>query len=238
MVQELSKFERELTVMLAEHEVPVAYSMNRLAMIINGRSPHPMQLFTCYWTAFNNIYVTLAEYNGETVKFKTNPDGSIKMRVTGPVSLPKVTTVSERKQIGLAFKQFSGDLKRRLVEHDSAKFFVYRTPHWRGKPVVQDADGQHLNGVLNVGHTVNSSHPVWEPIDTVAFEAYHKEAEDKSAQCDTLAMQIVNVLYAVRNNTFHGGKRVDDANDKEVLEKALPLLEMIVASFVKPQRTP
>lgn len=31
---------------------------------------------------------------------------------------------------------------------------------------------------------------------------------------------------------FHGGKRADDANDREVLQKALPVLKMIVESFV------
>lgn len=50
--------------------------------------------------------------------------------------------------------------------------------------------------------------------------------------CDPLARQILDVLYTIRNNAFHGGKRADDANDAEVLEKALPLLMMVVDSFL------
>ena len=40
------------------------------------------------------------------------------------------------------------------------------------------------------------------------------------------------MIYTVRNNTFHGGKRADDANDTQVLTEALPLLAMIVKSFL------
>jgi hypothetical protein len=36
----------------------------------------------------------------------------------------------------------------------------------------------------------------------------------------------------VRNNTFHGGKRADDANDHQVIKMALPLLKIIVEYFL------
>jgi hypothetical protein len=132
----------------------------------------------------------------------------------------------------LAFQHFTDDLKRRLVEHPSSSFFVYRTPQWRGQPIARDASGQRLNGVLNVGYTIDDQHPVWTPIDVQTFEEYQAGARDP-ARADALARQILNVLYTVRNNTFHGGKRADDANDREVLEKALPLLIAIVDSFVQ-----
>lgn len=63
------------------------------------------------------------------------------------------------------------------------------------------------------------------------YEEYQAGARDTST-CDALARQILDILYTVRKNAFHGGKRADDANDQEVLEKALPLLAMIVRSFV------
>ena len=64
------------------------------------------------------------------------------------------------------------------------------------------------------------------------FERHQIRALD-AAVCDVLARQILDVLYTVRNNTFHGGKRADDATDREVLEMSLPLLVMIVESFFR-----
>lgn len=145
--------------------------------------------------------------------------------------MPQVTVVGERDQIDLAFREVTDDLKCQLVEHPSSMFFVHRTPYWSGLPVERDGRGQRLNGVLNVGYTTDSKHPVWSPIDAKLFEAYQKGIRDGSTR-EPLARQILDVLYTVRNNTFHGGKRADDANDREVLQQALPLLKMIVDSFV------
>jgi len=49
---------------------------------------------------------------------------------------------------------------------------------------------------------------------------------------DILAHQIVKLLYAIRCNLMHGGKRYDDANDIDVVKNAFPLLESIVISFL------
>lgn len=182
--------------------------------------------------AFNNIYVTIAEQAGRQPQLQMNPDGSVKTRAIGHVNVPKVNTVSERDQLDLAFQSFTEDLKRGIVEHPCVRFFVDRTPSWRGLRIEYDNRNQRLNGVLNVGYTVDPLHPVWTPVDTVEFNKYH-QGGDTQERCNLLARQVLYVLYAVRNNTFHGGKRADDANDNEVLTNALPLLEMIVRSFVQ-----
>lgn len=221
---------------LADYEVPVAYSMVAMAAQTPERRSDSIQQFMCYWAAFNNIYVTIAERAGKRSQLKRNLDGSIRTRAAGQVNIPVVTIVSERDQLELAFQQFTDDLKRGLVEHACARFFVDRTPSWHGQRIEHDDRGQRLNGVLNVGHTVDARHPVWTPIDTAAFEAYSR-GDKTPERLDGLAEQFLDVLYTVRNNTFHGGKRADDANDNEVLAKALPLLEMIVGSFVRVGRT-
>jgi hypothetical protein len=115
--------------------------------------------------------------------------------------------------------------------HPTVAYFVERTPHWRGESIGKDAAGQRLNGVLNVGQTVNFDYPVWSPIDTSAWRQYVGGHMDP-ANRDALAKQLVDMLYTVRNNTFHGGKRADDAEDHRVVENALPLLRMIVESFL------
>jgi hypothetical protein len=216
---------------IAEYEVPVAHSMVAMARHLARRQGHPLEAFTCYWAAFNNIYIVVAERRGLRPRFRRNGDGSIRTRTVGQVNVPEVTPAREREQIDMAVAEFTDDLKRRLVEHPSARFFAYRTPQWHGQPIERDAHGQRLNGVLNVGYTRDAKDPVWTPVDTQAFEEYHRAARDVTNR-DVLARQIVDVLYTVRNNTFHGGKSPDDANDREVLEMALPLLVEIVESFV------
>lgn len=50
--------------MFADYEIPVAHSMVKLAAELRGYSAHPLQEFMCYWAAFNNIYVMIAEQQG------------------------------------------------------------------------------------------------------------------------------------------------------------------------------
>lgn len=215
---------------LAQHEVPVAFSLVSLIKQGTGQFTHPIGQFTCYWAAFNNIYVTIADRAGHRPRLTKRRDGSIRRRVDGSVSIPEVSPVSERQQIDSAFQRFSDDLKQRLIEHPSTRFFVYRTPYWKGRPIATDSNGQQLNGVLNVGYTLSVKNPVWAPIDTATFELYSRA---DVAGRDLLSKQILNLLYTIRNNAFHGGKRADDAHDSEVLENGFPLLAMIVDSLVE-----
>jgi hypothetical protein len=219
---------------LADHEVPVAYSMVALVVQPSALAFPPFHTFGCYWMAFNNIYVTIADRSGRCARLKKQPDGSLRTRLIANVNIPEVMSVSERHQMDLAFDAFAEDLKHRLIEHPSVRYFVYRTPSWHSQRLEHDAAGQRLNGVLNVGYTVSADHPVWSPIDTQLYERYMGGSQDKEAR-NVLGKQILNLLYTVRNNTFHGGKRADDANDREVVEQALPLLVMIVKSFLKPE---
>jgi hypothetical protein len=104
-------------VVFADYEVPVAQSMIRLAGGLRKANAHPIEEFVCYWAAFNNIYVTIAERAGRGPRLRKNPDGSIRSRSVGGVEVPEVDVVRERDQIGLAFQQLEDDLKRRLIEH-------------------------------------------------------------------------------------------------------------------------
>ena len=59
--------------------------------------------------------------------------------------------------------------------------------------------------MINIGHTVDASHPVWSPIDTGQYESYLQGKKDVKVT-DALAKQVLDLLYTVRNNAFHGGK--------------------------------
>jgi hypothetical protein len=61
----------EPTVAFADYEVPVAYSMVKMATRFKG-DVHPLGVFTCYWAAFNNIYVTIADQQGRRPQLRTH----------------------------------------------------------------------------------------------------------------------------------------------------------------------
>lgn len=214
---------------LHEIEVPVASSM--LALTSRRPIPNPIQTYMCYWIAFNNIYTVLTDRYGRGPQLRINKDGSLKTRYVGHVTMASVATVSEREQIDTAFEQFDNGLKDTLIAHQSTEFFVYRTPIWNGREIETDSRNQRLNGVLNVGRTIDFMYPIWSPISADLYEKYIL-GERRDAVRDELSKQLLFLLYTIRNNIMHAGKRADDANDRQVVEKALPLLKTIVAYFI------
>lgn len=193
---------------------------------------HPFEGYFLFWTAFNNIYTTIADREGRGPQIQKNAAGSIRTIANGSVNIPEVEIVSEREQIRLTFQEFGDELKHALILHPGMGFFVRRIPFWQGKEIEYDAFGQRVNGVINISCTSDSQYPVWSPIDRQHYEEY-LENPDNEENRDFLAGQIVAVLHTVRKNFMHSGKRLDDANDIRVVENALPMLELIVRSFIR-----
>jgi hypothetical protein len=223
-----------MTTVFQRYELPIAYSMIATARRIRPRrdGQHPFQQYFLFWTAFNNIYTTIAYREGCRTHIKENDDGSIATISNGYVNIPDVVIVSEREQIHHAFHEFDDDLKHTLILHEGTEYFVRRIPYWQGIKIEYDAFGQRVNGVINVNYTSDSQYPIWSPIDTQHYEEYLKNRENEENR-DFLAKQIVDLLYTIRINIMHGGKRFDDANDITVAENALPMLELIVSSFTR-----
>jgi len=115
-----------------------------------------------------------------------------------------------------------------LIKNPCVRFFVERKP--KGAPGKWDTAGQLINGVMNITRTRNSNEPVWSPIEKQKYENYL--AGDTSNQ-DELAKQIVFMLYTIRNNLVHGSKNQNQANDVEVVEMALHLLEIVAHAFIR-----
>jgi hypothetical protein len=213
-------------------QLPVATAMVSLAEATRD----PLPCYMCYWSAFNNIYRAIADAEIQGLpKYQTNADGTMKFVQRDPgdsVNIPRVITASESRQITHARLGFSDELKHRLISHNGTNYFVNRVPRFSDEPIERDIFGQELNGVINVGRTISREYPVWSPINKVLYRQY-MDGDRSQETADILVRQIVNLLYTVRNNLFHGGKRFDDASDREVLEHALPLLTMIVESFMR-----
>jgi len=223
-----------MTTIFQRHELPIAYSMIATARRIRPRRDgrHPFEKYFFFWTAFNNIYTTIAHSKGHRTRIKENDDGSIVTIANGNVNIPQVVIVSEREQIRLAFQEFVDDLKHTLILHAGTGYFVGRIPSWQGVQIEYDAFGQRVNGVINVDYTSDSQYPVWSPIDLQHYKEYLASPDNKENR-DFLARQIVDLLHTIRKNIMHGGRKFDDANDIAVFANALPMLELIVTSFTR-----
>ena len=177
------------------------------------------------------IYTTLAHRSGYHTRVKKNEVGTIITTPNGHVNIPEVETASEKEQIHRALQEFDDNLKDTLILHNSTQYFVSRTPYWDGIKIETDAFGQKLNGVIHVQHTSSDQYPVWSPIDFQYYQEYMADPGDPQIK-DFLARQIVDLLFTVRENFMQAGKKLDDANDLSVVEHALPMLELIVKSFL------
>lgn len=205
-------------------EVPVAISMIELAEM----AQHPFQQYFSLWAAFNTIYTLVAERQGVKVEEVLEEDGRPKTIMLWDYTFPRVRVPGERDQINEAITQLSDRTKDVIILHASTHFFVERVP--RDVDGQFDSRGQRINGVLNISRTVSPELPVWSPINPDAYEQY---LSGDFSQRDLLAEQIVFMLYTIRNNLVHGGKRMDDANDEQVVKMALPILEIVVKSFIR-----
>jgi hypothetical protein len=218
------------------YEIPIANSMIVLAELADNS----FQRYFCFWAAFNNIYTLVARIlveqncvpnshdlvailirNGERVQFSKKPEdwGYI---------FPRISLVSERKQIREVTRILDEEVKYSVISHKNTRFFVNRIP--KGAPGKFDSQGQIINGVLNITRTVEKNYPVWSPIDKQAFERY---INGDHTEQDRLAEQIIFMLYTIRNNLIHGSKSMNEANDLEVVDMALPILEIVVMSFIR-----
>ena len=223
-----------MTTIFQRYELPLAYAMIAAARRIRPRRDgrHPFEQYFLFWTAFNNIYTTIAHREGCRNQLKENDDGSIATIANGNVNIPEVIIVSEREQIHLTLQEFTDDLKHRLILHEGTKYFVGRIPFWGGIQIEYDAFRQRVNGVIQVNYTHDSRYPVWSPIDYQHYEDYLENPKNEENR-NFLAGQIVDLLYTIRKNIMHAGRKLDDANDISVAENALPMLELIVASFTR-----
>jgi hypothetical protein len=149
------------------------------------------------------------------------------------VFIPQVVgQPTEKQQMENAFLYWDNKLKIELIKSPATEFFANRKPKLTGyKSVDSDADGQRLNGVLDISKTVDENHPVWRPIDVDAYGRFRKGGRSEN-DINLLAERVLWLLYAVRNNLFHGSKVANDATDKAVVRNATTLLRMILEFFL------
>jgi hypothetical protein len=213
----------------------LAIAMVRLVEQHRPSEMEPLEQYMCYWLGFSNICVAIANEQGCRSTLSTSGE-RLQLKHVRNFSMPKVRLPDEREQLEAVNKVLSPQLKEKLILHRSVRFFVNRMPRFQGEELSVDARGQRLNGVLDVGRTVDAANPVWCPIDQALYYAY-LDGERKAEHADKLCKEILAVLFTIGKNRFHGGRRTDDASMRNVVEHALPLLKEVVNSFVRaPER--
>jgi hypothetical protein len=191
-----------------------------------------LEQYMCYWVGLQNICVTIANEEACRPAFLTS-EGQLELEQVGGFSMPKVRMPEEREELDAAYKAFPPQLKEKLILHRCTRFFVNRLPRFHGDELTVDARGQELNGVMDIGRTVEATNPVWCPIDQALYYSY-LGGERTSEGTDKLGKEILTLLYTIGKNRLHGEKRADDASTRDVVEHGLPLLKEVVNWFVNP----
>jgi|GEM_PF-2464502 len=77
-----------------KYQLPVAYSIIASTKGIILEQLQPFQHFVCYWTAFNNIYVTIADNKGQRVQQRIKKGVPV-TRTIASVIIPVVDMMPE-----------------------------------------------------------------------------------------------------------------------------------------------
>ncbi|MBN1937240.1 MAG: hypothetical protein JW934_21450 [Anaerolineae bacterium] len=214
----------------------IVQAMIHLAQGIEVGPEAEIQQFLCYWTAFEAICAALGQRAGLKPGFVLRRNGTMQTRKLGKLKIVEVDVPSQEAQIDAAFSHFSDDLKHRLILHPGAAFFAERTPTWGDRAIEVDGFGQRLNGVIDVGRTVDRRYPVWSPLQLVLYRQYVRQGGDDKTR-DLLARQVIGILQAVRRNLVQDAvhpdaAQTDQENSAPVVHHALALLRLVVTEFI------
>ena len=198
-------------------EAPVAHSMVDHLNAMAVPPDTPFTKFSCCWMAFNNIYFLVSKQKADQ-----EAAGGGKVRTKPP---------AEWEQHEFILKEFTPQLKNELINSPAFQFFLNRRPRWGGSDVMVDDNGNRANGVTNLAKSAYKGRPVLATIDEARYRRWLTAARTPQ-DTDGLVAQIVDMIYTVRNNTFHGRKELLDPVARAVIDNAYELLRMIVVSFL------
>ncbi len=211
-------------------QFPLASAMVRLVEHYPPGAMEPLEQYMCYWVGLKNICVTIANQQGCRAALRTS-DGELQLEQVGRFRMPKVRVPRERERFEAVYRAFPPELTEKLILHRCTRFFVNRLPRFLGNELTVDARGQGLNGVMDIGRTVEAANPVWCPVDQALYYSYLGGDRTRDGT-ETLGREILALLDTIGENRFHGGNRADDASIAHVVERGLPLLKEVVNWFV------
>lgn len=177
------------------------------------------------WTAFECLVKAAAREAGVRAAFGLRKNGTVQTRTVGALKLPVVIPPRPEREMEVALARLPERAKEALVAHPSVRALALRVPRYQGRPLVHDARGQRLSGVLDVAHTPDARYPVWCPLDLDLIRARDR-GDLAPEQRDALVMQLVALLAAIQRNLLAGA---DDG--ESAAPQGLPLVKILVAGL-------
>ncbi len=190
----------------------------------------PALAFLDTWLAFTRLAHVVAHEAGLRPTFGLRQNGTLRQRKIEQFKLAEVYPPAESSVLEKAFARLDAAAQHALIAHSSARFFVFRTPTWEGKPLAHDAFRQRLNGVIDASLTLDPRYPAWTPIDIEAYQ--HYSAESPEEQRAALARQLYAAPLATARNLLYAGAAAAGELTPAVLGHALALLRVIVEGLL------
>lgn len=194
----------------------------RLMTLAQETAAEPEVAYLLAWTAFEHVVKRAARQAGVRPQFGLRKNGTVQTQKVGDLKMPAVTPPRFEHEVAAALRCLPAAVLEALVAHPAVRAFAGRVPRLDGKPLVRDARGQPLTGVLDVAHTPDPRYPVWCPLDADLARAAAQGALTE-AQRDALVTQVVALLGAVRRNLLVGGE-----DGAAIAARALPLVKILV----------
>jgi hypothetical protein len=190
-----------------------------LALVVNA---DPITAYLVAWTAFEHLVKVTARCAGVRPKFGLRKNGTVEMQTVGAHKMPVVTPPRPEQELEVALARLPEEVKERLVAHPAVQALALRVPRFAGRPLVHDARGQRLSGVLDLTLTADARYPIWRSLDLGLIRSRDR-GDLTPEQRDTLVAQIAALLTAVWHNLLLG-----DEDGPSIAALALPLVRLLV----------
>jgi hypothetical protein len=191
-----------------------------IRLIALAETADPVTAYLLAWTAFEHLVKVVAREAGVRAKFQLRRNGTVQTTTVGRLKLPIVTPPRPEHEMEVALSCLPAATKDALVAHPAVRTLALRVPRFEGRPLVRDARGQRLSGVLDLAYTSDARYPVWRALDTVLIRA-HDQGALTPEQRDALVAQLAALLVAIQRNLLLG-------DDDGAAELGLPLVKLLV----------
>jgi hypothetical protein len=211
----------------------VAAVAQRMMALATQNVADPVVAYLCAWTAAQTLITSWSWQEGVRPQFSLRRNGTLRTHKVGDLKMPDVIPPRADHQLRAALKHLAPDAQDRLIVHPAVLDLARRVPTLNGKPLLKDAFGQRITGVLDLAMTRDPRYPVWCTVDVRAVKKYLAGQRTGKAT-ESLVRQITVVLRTVHSNLL-----MDDSDaDEVVAQKVLPLVGILVAGWLEQDGDP
>lgn len=195
----------------------------------------PYGRFIYLWIAFNQLYNFHCYDMHPNCSLERQLAMDLKPRAIGSPRDTSVTNcpfkqggnktdVQEWTRIVCVARYLPVRVQQELLDSEEARYFATRAAY---SIVTGEWDASEC-GVLDVHRTRNNSNPFY----TLGFVDAWKQYRSGDADPSNAVQHLARLLYTIRCNLVHGGKRYRQENNIKVVSQAIPLVEGIVTTLI------